>query len=207
MLRIWGRTNSVNVQKVLWCATELGLEYERFDAGLEFGRNREDWYLALNPNGRVPLLQDGDFALWESNTIVRYLCAEYPQADLYPPTPRLRADVERWMDWQLSILTPPVSIAFWNLIRTPPGERDLDAVAAAVTTANAALDLLDRQMTGRRFVGGAAFSMGDIPVGAMTYRWLAIDGIERPAWPALRRWQNELASRPAFRRHVMLPLS
>jgi glutathione S-transferase len=168
VLKIWGRKNSVNVQKVLWCAAELDLDYERIDAGLEFGLNNEEWFLALNPNGRVPLIQDGDFTLWESNSIVRYLCATHDLGGLYPKSPRQRAAAERWMDWQLSTLAGPTSIAFRNLVRTPPGKRD----AAAVT-----------------------------------YRWLALQGIERPAWPSLERWQRELGLREGFRAHVMLPLS
>jgi glutathione S-transferase len=207
MLKIWGRTNSVNVQKVLWCARELGLEYERLDAGLQFGRNKEPWFLALNPNGRVPLLQDGDFALWESNSIVRYLCATYDHGGLYAAAPRPRADAEKWMDWQLSTLARPISIMFWNLVRTAPAERDAAAVAAAVAEGGAAFALLDRHLAARRFVGGNSFSMGDIPVGAMAHRWLALEGIVRPAAPSLARWYAELCARPGFREHVMRPLS
>jgi glutathione S-transferase len=207
VLKIWGRKNSVNVQKVLWCATELGLDYERIDAGLEFGLNNEKWFLTLNPNGRVPLIQDGDFTLWESNSIVRYLCATYDLGGLYPKSPRARAAAEQWMDWQLSTLARPTSIAFWNLVRTAPGERDSAAVAAAVEEANGALLKLDRHLAAHRFVAGDVFSMGDIPVGAVTHRWLALEGIERPGWPSLERWQAELAGREGFRAHVMQPLS
>lgn len=207
MLKIWGRRNSVNVQKVLWCAAELDLPFERVDAGLQFGGNNEDWFLALNPNGRVPLIQDGDFTLWESNSIVRYLCAKHAYGVLYPESPQRRGDAERWMDWQLSTIARPSSIAFWNLVRTPLAERDMLAVGRAVAQTNAAMTLLDRHLRARRFVAGDAFSMGDIPVGALTHRWLALDGIERPGWPNLRRWHDELSGRPGFREHVMLPLS
>ncbi len=132
MLKIWGRTNSVNVQKVLWCLAELDVPYERVDAGLAYGKNDEPWYLALNPNGRVPLLQDGDFSLWESNTIVRYLASKHGLGRLCPKPLETRAHAERWMDWQLSVLVNPVSIVFWNLIRTPAtgpdrrGDREVD---------------------------------------------------------------------------------
>ena len=207
MLKIWGRTNSVNVQKVLWCAGELDLEHERIDAGLSYGRNDEPWYLVLNPNGRVPLIQDDDFALWESNSIVRYLCAIHGYGSLYPTAPKDRAAAEKWMDWQLSMLARPVGIAFWNLVRTAPGRRDDAAVASAAEEANAAFSLLDAHLADHRHVAGDAFTMGDIPVGALAYRWTALDGVEQPTWPNLRRWQAELAGRPAFRRHVMLPLS
>jgi glutathione S-transferase len=207
MLTVWGRTNSVNVQKVMWCIGELGLSYERIEAGLEHGRNREDWYLALNPNGRVPLLQDGAFSLWESNTIVRYLCAKHGRAPLYPATHEQRAHAERWMDWQLSTIARPSGIAFWNLVRIPPAERNPEAVARAVAETNAAFDILDVHLAERPFVAGDALTIGDIPVGALAHRWLALDGIDRPVWPALRRWFERLAERPAFREHVMLPLS
>ena len=208
MIKIWGRTNSVNVQKVLWCAGELRLEFERIDAGLAFGHNNEDWFLALNPNGRVPLIEDGGLALWESNSIVRYLCAKHDHGGLYAASPERRAAAEKWMDWQLSTLARPLSIAFWNLVRRSAAERDLAAVAAAVAEMNGALTLLDRHLGTHAFVAGEAFSMGDIPVGAAAYRWLALEGIERPAWPALERWHAALGERPAFREHVAgIPLS
>jgi glutathione S-transferase len=207
MLEVWGRTNSVNVQKVLWCLAELGLEHVLTQAGLSHGINNEDWYLALNPNGKVPMLRDGALTLWESNTIVRYLSAKHGLGTLCPNDAGARADVERWMDWQLSTLARSPSIAFWNLVRTPAHERNMAAVERAVANTNAALDLLDRHLERRDYVGGAAFTMGDIPVGAITHRWLALEGIARPAWPALRAWFDRLAARPAYARHVMLPLS
>ncbi|HEY7671958.1 MAG TPA: glutathione S-transferase family protein [Gammaproteobacteria bacterium] len=207
MLKIWGRRNSVNVQKVLWCASELALPYERIDAGLQFGQNKEPWYLALNPNGRVPLMQDGALTLWESNSIVRYLCATHDHGGLYPAEPGRRAAAEKWMDWQLSTLARPVSIVFQNLVRTSPAERDLGAVGVCTAEANAGFSLLDRHLSTQRFVGGEEFSMGDIPVGAFAHRWLALDGVERPPWPALGRWLAELGARRGFRAHVMVPLS
>ena len=207
MLKIWGRRNSVNVQKVLWCAGELALEYERVDAGLQFGHNKEPWYLALNPNGRVPLLQDGTFTLWESNSIVRYLCASHDHGGLYPADARRRAAAEKWMDWQLSTLARPVSVVFQNLVRTPEPERDLDAVGVCTAEANSAFTLLDRHLSAQRFVGGDGLTRGDIPVGALAYRWRALESIERPTWPSLDRWLGELRERPPFREHVMIPLS
>lgn len=207
MLTIFGRTNSVNVQKVMWCIGELGLPCERIDAGLEHGKNKEPWYLELNPNGRVPLLQDGDYNLWESNSIVRYLCAKHDGGGLYPASPERRGHAERWMDWQLSTLVVPVSIVFWNLIRKPPAERDAQAIAAAAHDAQAALVLLDRHLTSNSYVAGEQFTMGDIPVGATAHRWLELPGIQRRTLPALAAWRARLAERPAFRAHVMLPLS
>ena len=207
MLTIYGRTNSVNVQKVLWCLAELDVPYERIDAGLAHGKNHDAWYLALNPNARVPLLVDGTFSLWESNTIVRYLASKHSAGSLWPTSPETRALAERWMDWQLSTPLRSVTIAFQGLIRTPPEARNLQAIAAAVLEANAAFGILEAHLATQPFVAGAAFTMGDIPVGALAHRWLALTGIERPPFPALAAWQARLATRAAFRRHVMLPLS
>jgi glutathione S-transferase len=207
VLTIYGRTNSVNVQKVLWCLAELALPYTRIDAGLEHGRNTEPWYLALNPNGKVPLLVDGAFTLWESNTIVRYLASKHGAGSLCPASLETRALAERWMDWQLSTLVSPVSIVFQNLIRRPAAERDAAAIERNTREANRAMALLDEHLQSRPYVAGEAFTMGDIPAGATAHRWLEIPGIERPALTAVRAWRARLAERAAFRDHVQLPLS
>jgi glutathione S-transferase len=207
VLTIYGRTNSVNVQKVLWCLAELALPYTRIDAGLEHGKNTEPWYLALNPNGRIPLLTDGSFSLWESNTIVRYLAGKHGVGVLCPASLETRALAERWMDWQLSTLVWPVSIVFQNLIRRPAAERDAAAIERNLREANRAMTLLDDHLTKQPFVAGDTFTMGDIPVGATAHRWLEIPGIERPPFAAVRAWRARLAERPAFRQHVQLPLS
>jgi len=207
MLTIYGRTNSVNVQKVLWCLDELGVAYERIDAGLTFGKNKDPWYLALNPNGRIPLLVDGSFSLWESNTIVRYLAGKYGMGTLCPQSLETRALAERWMDWQLSTLVTPVSIVFQALYRAPAAQRDPAALARHTAEANRAMALLDAHLQTQPYVAGEAFTMGDIPAGAVAHRWLEIEGIERPPLAAVTAWRDRLAKRPAFRRHVMLPLS
>jgi glutathione S-transferase len=195
------------VQKVLWCLAELALPYTRIDAGLEHGRNTEPWYLALNPNGKVPLLVDGAFTLWESNTIVRYLASKHGAGSLCPASLETRALAERWMDWQLSTLVSPVSIVFQNLIRRPAAERDAAAIERNTREANRAMALLDEHLQSRPYVAGEAFTMGDIPAGATAHRWLEIPGIERPALTAVRAWRARLAERAAFRDHVQLPLS
>ena len=207
MLTIYGRTNSVNVQKVLWCLAELELPYTRVDAGLEHGKNTEPWYLALNPNGRVPLMQDGAFTLWESNTIVRYLAGKHGLGGLCPISLEARALAERWMDWQLSTLVGPVSAVFQNLIRRPAAERDAAAIDRNTREANGAMALLDAHLKSRPYVAGDVFTMGDIPVGATANRWLEIPGIERPPLEAVRAWRARLAARAGFRAHVQLPLS
>lgn len=207
MLTIYGRVNSVNVQKVLWCLAELGVRYERIDAGLEHGKNTEPSYLALNPNGKVPLLVDGSFSLWESNTIVRYLAAKHGFGTLCPASLETRALAERWMDWQLSTLVGPVNTVFRELVRRGPAERDLAAVERATREANKAVALLEAHLASTPYVAGERFTMGDIPVGATVHRWLEIPGVERPPFPAVRAWRERLAARAAFRAHVQLPLS
>jgi len=207
VLTVYGRTNSVNVQKVLWCLAELALQHTRIDAGLEHGKNTEPWYLALNPNGKVPLLVDGAFTLWESNTIVRYLASKHGMGSLCPTSLETRALAERWMDWQLSTLVPPVSIVFQNLIRRRAAERDAAAIERNTREANRAMALLDEHLQSRPYVAGESFTMGDIPVGATAHRWLEIPAIDRPPLAAVRAWRARLAERPAFRSHVQLPLS
>ena len=128
-ITIWGRANSVNVQKVLWCLHELDLAYDRIDAGMAFGRNNEAPYLAMNPNGRVPTLVDGDYVLWESNSVMRYLTMRYrPESSIYPQAPKLRAGVDRWLDWTLSTVQPVDRPVFWALVRTPVEKRDMVAI-------------------------------------------------------------------------------
>ncbi|MFK4622896.1 glutathione S-transferase [Bradyrhizobium diazoefficiens] len=125
-LTIWGRANSVNVQKVLWCLTELGLPYERIDAGMQYGKTREAEYLAMNPNARIPTLVEGDFVLWESNSIMRYLCLAHGRGTpIYPDAPKQRASVDRWLDWTLSAVQPVDRPVFWGIVRTAPAERDM----------------------------------------------------------------------------------
>jgi glutathione S-transferase len=207
VLTIYGRTNSVNVQKVLWCLAELALPYERVDAGLQHGKNKEPWYLALNPNGTIPLLTDGSFSLWESNTIVRYLSSKHGLGGLCPASLEVRALAERWMDWQLSILVSPVSIVFQNLLRRSVAEPDSAAIERNTREANRAMVLLDEHLSRQPYVAGDAFTMGDIPVGATAHRWLEIPSIDRPALAAVRAWRARLAERQGFRDHVQLPLS
>ena len=166
MLRIWGRTNSINVQKVLWCCAELDLPFERIDAGMAFGLVETPAYRALNPNGRIPTLEDDGYVLWESNTIVRYLSMKHGLGSLCPSDLLARFEAERWMDWQLTTLDRPVRSVFWTLVRTPPEQRDPAALETAKIEAEQALAILDGHLAQRRFIGGEAFTMGDIPVGA-----------------------------------------
>jgi glutathione S-transferase len=207
MLKVWGRNTSSNVQKVMWALGEIGLKYQRIDIGGPFGRNKEASYLAMNPNGLVPTLEEEDgFMLWESNTIVRYLAATR-RSNIEPADPKARALANQWMDWQLSVVVPAIYGAFWGLIRTPPEKRDATAIAASQAKTTEAMKILDRQLAKTPFVAGDDFSMGDMPVGIMTYRFRQLVP-ERPPLPSLERWYADLQKRAAFRDNVeAIPLT
>ena len=206
MLKILGRTTSANVQKVTWCCAELGLAFERQDVGGPFGRNRDPEYLAMNPNGLVPTIINDGFALWKSNTIVRYLASVHGGDEFWPSDPRTRADVERWMDWQLSVLAPAIYPVFWGLIRTKPEDRDMNSINAGRDRLAAAFAILDRHLAGRDYVGGANFAAADIPIGVIAYRWFEMD-IKREDYPDLKKWHDRLGQRSGFREHVMTGLA
>src|SRR5215831_11673539 len=157
MIKIWGRNTSVNVQKVMWAVGELGLPCERIDVGGAFGKNKEPPYLAMNPNGLVPTLEEGDgFLLWESNSIVRYLAARHGVGTLEPADPHTRARASQWMDWQLSVYGPAITPVFWGLIRTPPEKRDPAAIAAGKEKTAVAVKMLDDQLAKTKFLAGDA---------------------------------------------------
>ena len=202
MIKIWGRNTSVNVQKVMWAVGELKLAHERIDVGGAFGKNREAAYLAMNPNGLVPTLEEDDFILWESNTIVRYLAAKYGAGTLDPPDLRARARAQSWMDWQLSVAAPAIHGLFWGLVRTPPEKRDPAAIEASREKTLAALKILDAQLAKTRFVAGETLSMGDIPVALMAYRFRRLND-ERTGIDNVERWFAEIEVRPAFKEHVL----
>jgi glutathione S-transferase len=208
MLKVWGRANSVNVQKVVWCCDELQLSYKRIDAGLEYGVNTEPEYLAKNPNGRIPMLEDGDFSLWESNAILRYLVMQYQgERKLYPLPPATRASIDRWLDWSLSTLQPAERPVFWAVVRTAPAARDEAALARDVAQVARHWAILDAQLAGRRFIENDAFSLADLVLGAYARRWFGLDGIERPHLPHLASWYERIEARTAFQRHVAQPLT
>ncbi len=206
MLRILGRGNSSNVQKILWCCRELSLPFEREDAGGPFGRTHDPDYLALNPNGLVPTVIDGDAVLWESNTILRYLAARYGQGVLWEPEPVRRALGERWMDWQLATLGPSMTRAYVGLIRTPAGERDESAIARSVERLHAAWHILERGLREHAYLGGERFGIADIAVGVLAYRWFNLP-IDRKHLPAVEGWYAAISTRPAFEQHVAIGLS
>ena len=204
MLKIWGRTNSVNVKKALWCLEELGLPYERTDAGLQHGVVDTPDYRQMNPNGLVPTLQEDGFILWESHSIVRYLSAKYGKGVLWPMEERTRAVANQWMDWAFSFQAG-VRDAFWGLVRTPPEKRDAQAIEKARVKSGEMAGILNAALADRMYVAGA-FSMGDIPIGCEIQRWMRLP-MQRPEYPHLAAWFERLGARTAFKKIVDIPLS
>ena len=206
MIRILGRNNSINVQKVMWCAAELDIEVDRHDIGMQFGGNDTSEYLAKNPNGLIPTLEDGGLIIWESNTIVRYLSETYATGYWALNTSTERARANQWMDWYLTTMSAPLTVVFKNLIRTPEKERDVSAVKKGIGDANKLWKILDAHLEGRDYILGAKPSIADIPLGCAVYRWHAMD-VERPPLHNITPWYERLQQREPFRTHVMLPLT
>ena len=206
MLKVWGRVNSVNVKKALWAVEELGLKYERVNAGMQFGVTKTPEYMRMNPNSLVPTIDDDGFVLWESHTIVRYLASKHGMGKLCPADLRARADAERWMDWAFTFQRAMRDV-FWGLIRTPPEKRDAKAIAEGRVQSNRlAADVLERNLERKAYITGDAFTMGVIPIGCEIQRWMRVP-IERPKLPNVEAWFKRLGERPAFRKIVDIPLS
>jgi glutathione S-transferase len=206
MLKIWGRNNSVNVQKVLWCCEEMQIQYQRLDAGGSFGVINTPQYRALNPNGLVPTTEDGPFVLWESNTIVRYLAAKHSAGKLWPEDLKVRAEGDKWMDWQISMFWPSFRPLFWNLVRIPVDQRDEKALEESRLKTGEILEYLDTHLKNRMYIAGEDLTMGDIPMGCAIWRWMSLP-IERPVLANLQRWFDILRERPAYKSVVMLPVT
>lgn len=202
MLEIWGRPYSSNVIPVIWTAAELDIDYRLKLAGGSFGHLDTPAYAEINPNRMIPAIRDGDFALWESNAIIRYLCAQYGEGTLSPEDIRQRAIADQWMEWCQTRAFPPVIQAFFATVRTDPAKRDQSTIDAHAAEAAKMMTLLDAHLSGQDHVAGAQFTMADIPLGAVAYRYFNID-IERPALPAVQAWYGRLCERPAYQRHVM----
>jgi glutathione S-transferase len=203
MLKVWGRVNSINVQKVMWAVGELKIPHERTDAGMAFGVVNTPEYRKMNPNGKVPTIDYDGFVLWESNVIVRYLYAKHG------PTRTLEQGYaqEKWMDWTTSTVGAPITTIFWQLIRTPAEKRDMAAVEAAIKQAADIFTIADAALAAQPYLSGREFSMGDVPFGCFANRWLQLP-IQRPDHRNLAAYYERLKSRPAFREHVAaIPLT
>ena len=205
MLKLWGRRNSINVQKVLWTLGELGLAYQRVDAGMQFGVNDTPEYRVKNPNGLVPTLEDGELVTWESNSIVRYLAARYGKGRLWPEDAAARARSDRWMDWMQTTLNPALTPVFWQLIRTPPERRSQAEIDAGVRKLDQLWPIVEAALE-ERCIAGPELTIGDIPLGVCVYRWRGLP-IERPSLPRLEAYYAHLSERPAFRTEVMQPIT
>ena len=206
MLKIWGRMSSINVKKVVWTAQELALDFQRTEAGGLFGVVRTPDYMALNPNSLVPVIEDGDYVLWESNVIVRYLCARHSPGELYPTDLHERFDAERWMDWQQTTLNPASRPGFWQLIRTPPEQRDPTLLAESNAAVEALMATLDAHLAQRHFMVGDRFTIADIPLACEVHRWFGLPQV-RQSRPHIERWYASICARQASKGVLDLTLS
>lgn len=207
MLKVWGRANSSNVRKVLWCIEELGLTYQRIDAGGEFGKVDEPGYRAMNPNGRVPVIEDDGFVLWESNAIVRYLAARHGVGcGWWPSDLQQRASADRWMDWTTASLAVPFRDVFWGVLRTPADQQDWTKIDAGRQACVRILGIADQALATQPYLSGAELGVGDIPLGCLAYAWFEMP-IERPSMPHLEAWYQRLKARAAYRSAVMSALT
>lgn len=206
MLKVWGRVNSINVQKVLWALEELKVPFERVDAGMAFGVVNDPFYKKMNPNSRVPTIDDDGFVLWESNAIVRYLAAKHGAGSLWPTDLRERADSDRWMDWASLHVGSAITPVFWGLIRTPADKRNMSQIEAGAEATAQQFQVLEQSLGDREWVAGNRFTMGDIGVGVYVYRWYALD-VKRPRLSRVEAYYERLKQRPAFQKLIMKPLT
>ena len=206
MLKIWGRLTSVNVQKVVWCADELGLTYERVDAGGKYGLVNTSAYRAMNPNGLIPAIEEDGFVLWESNAIVRYLAAKYGHGSLWPTDIQIRADADRWMDWQAVSFNPSIGPVFLQLVRTAPEQQNKAVIEAARIDVEKKLALLDAHLAQAAYIAGPQFTMGDIPLGCSVDRWVKLP-LERASHANVERWYASLHKRAGASQVMQLGLA
>ena len=206
MLKVLGRDTSSNVMKVLWTCAELDLEFERRDIGGKFGGNSTVEFLQMNPNGLVPVIVDEDFVNWESNSCVRYLAAKHDPGGLYPTDLQVRALAERWMDWQVTTVSPAMIPVFRGMVRTAPENRDLEAIETARTVLSEKIAMLDDALATQPYLAGDCFTIADIPLGIAAWRWFNMP-IERETYAHVRRWCDELCKRPGYQKHIMKPVT
>jgi glutathione S-transferase len=211
MLKIWGRTTSSNVQKLLWFCGEVGIPYARVDAGLSFGVTKTPEYLAMNPNALVPTIEDEGFILWESNAILRYLASKHQQFDWYSQDLRQRAEIEKWMDWANSSLGAAITPLIWQLFRTPPEQRDHRLLLSSAEKSTQMITILEAQFANNSYAVGTHPTLADIPMAIQAYRWSIMPwdklNYQAPPRPHVRAWLDRLAERPIFRDVVMIGLS
>ncbi|MCZ8150428.1 MAG: glutathione S-transferase family protein [Roseomonas sp.] len=205
MLTVWGRKTSSNVQALMWCIGELGLPYQRHDAGHRYGGTDTPSFLAMNPNGTVPVLRDGaGEPIWETGAILRYLAARYGSAPFWPRDDVARARIDQWAEWaKINITLGFTAPIFWRVVRTAPADQDPVAISQAVAKLDKLLDIAEAQLSRAAFLAGDDFTLADIQFGHVLFRYFDIP-IARRDRPMLRRYYDSLATRPAFREHVMV---
>lgn len=195
-LQIWGRISSINVKKIVWAAQELDLDFDRHEAGGVHGVVKTPAYVALNPNSQIPVMEDADYVLWESNVITRYLCAKHSPGNLYPTDLQERFDAERWMEWQQTMVNPASRNGFWHLIRLPADQRDPALIAQSNAAVELLMAMLDAHLATHSFMVGERFTMADIPLGCEVQRWFSLPQT-REKRPNIERWFATLSARPA----------
>lgn len=205
MIEVWGRRSSSNVQKVIWALDELGLAHKRHTVGGAFGGVSDPSYLKMNPNGLVPVLQDGDVTMFESNAIVRYLAARYGEGTLRPREAKALAAAEQWMEWQQLNVVPHISVIFWNQVRVPAAQRNDKAISHANANLTDVLAIADAALRSSPWFAGDSFSFGDIVLGVLYWRYTCLDG-RKPDTPNIKRWFEALQQRPAYRKWVMVQI-
>jgi glutathione S-transferase len=206
-ITLWGRDTSANVQKVRWALAELGLKHEHVQLGGKYGGLTDPAYLALNPNGLVPTLRDGDLVLWESHAIVRYLAARYGAGSLWPERVIERAECDRWTDWTATTFQPAWIDVFWKFYRTAPEKRDAAAIAASQAKTEACLALIDSQLERTRFLAGDGLTYADLVAGIPLFRWTTMGLSGRRSHPNVERWHAELHARAPYRETVEVDYS
>jgi glutathione S-transferase len=204
MITLWGRRNSMNVQKVIWALEELGLSYERHNVAGSYGGTDTPEFKAMNPMGLVPVIQDGEVTMFESNAITRYLAARFGEGSLRPKAPKALSLAEQWMDWTQINLGPPVMVLFMQSVRTPRAKQNHEAMGNAAAQLQKLLPIVDRALAETAYVAGGDLSFGDIPLGVFIWRLNCFDW-QRPALGNLERWHERLKTRAAYRKAVMLP--
>lgn len=205
-LKIYGRLTSGNVHKVMWLVEELSIPHERVDAGGSFGLVSTPDYIKMNPNSKVPTIDDDGYYLWESNTICRYLAStRAPNHPIYPADPKLRAHVDMWMDWFLASLNPHITVLFWTYVRTPEDKRDMVAAEKARKDAEPLIRILDAQIGSNDFILGKDLTIADIVIGCFIHRWFNVP-IERIKVENVERWYGKLSERPGYQKYVLGPL-
>ncbi|GHB22056.1 glutathione S-transferase family protein [Salinicola rhizosphaerae] len=205
MLTIWGRRNSYNVQKVLWLADELNIDYRHRLAGGETGGLDAESFLSMNPNGRIPVLEDGDLVVWETDAILRYLSSAYASRAFSPRSAAAQSHIDRWMAWASTSLEPAFFTGvFWGFYRTPVERHDAEAITRALEKCARLYSILDAQLSKAPYLSGEALGLADIPAGTTLYRYFELD-IPRPSLPNVEAWYERLMDRPAYRCNVMRP--